>query len=191
MQPGSGSQAYWHSLAAELWLQYLIQVWATTCLRWQGQNTLLIWWQFVFLKLHEHCSSQALQTYCGSSGGTDQLVRSIVLRLKRTSSKNKCSDINCCPSAASLRKANPGDLSNSKSEAEEKAEEPCLHSLVCSILFLASHKKQGKSENKNQAVIPMLLCVGTEKYLQRARGSLCRPQADPHHEPTLTEEFRH
>lgn len=148
MQRGSGSQAYWHGLAAELWLQHLIQVWAATCLRWRGQNTLLIWWQFVFLNLHEHCSSQAVQTYCGSSGVTDQLVRSIVLGLKRISFKNKCSDINCCPSAASLRKANPGDLSNSKSQAEEKAEEPCLHSRVCSVLFLASHKKKKKKRKK-------------------------------------------
>lgn len=95
-----------------------------------------------FPQLHKQCSFQTLQTYCSSSGGTGPLVKSVILGLKCIILKpNVAISIAVLASGRQTEK----DLSNSEIQVKIQL---CLHSLLCSVLFLASHKKKKKFKEK-------------------------------------------
>lgn len=85
--------------------------------------------------------------------------------------KTKCGSNNCCPS---FQKANP-ERSIEFRNPGEKSEELHLHSLLCSVLFLASHKKKKKKKvRKNKTKIRpwSLSClVWAQKNICREQGA--------------------
>lgn len=86
-----------------------------------------------------------LREHCSSSGVTDQLVRSFLLGVKCMNFKNNRSDINCCPSATSFRKANPeGSTTFRKPGKKMRGATSAQSGLQCFILCLPQKKKKEK-----------------------------------------------